>query len=267
MMQENDNQAPVEPAINANDGQVNQSNPENKPTSQENSLVFGKFKNMEEAHNGYKSAEKKIQEQGGYLNKMKEQLDSFKPMEDYEAETWNQNIDKWIEEKILPEGVNLDQSIPEVNMLISGFKKAGISEKQAKEIISGAVERQVAMVNEKKEAITKELGEEGMRKVDDLNRLGSKFSKEDAVVFESLFAFPYVEAAQVDLMHRLLCNNKEQNIPMAADEYTGKSSEDMQNDIIKFQKENERDLHNRPDLQKKEADMWLEYNRLKSRGV
>jgi hypothetical protein len=131
----------------------------------ENQLLFGKYKSMEDAQKGYQSAEAKIREQGTELNKAKEQLDQYKPMEDYSAETWVKKVESWKADKSLPEELTYDPAIPEINMLIKGFEKAGVSEKQAKEILAGAVERQEALIGERKEAIMQELGSEGMKKV------------------------------------------------------------------------------------------------------
>lgn len=233
----------------------------------DNSLLFGKYKTMEEAQNGYKNAEAKIREQGTELNKLKEQIDTYKPMEDYSEDTWAKKVESWKIDKSLPEGMTYDASIPEINMLIKGFEKAGVSEKQAKEILAGAVERQISLINERKEAITQELGADGMKKVEALNTFGSKLSKEDAAVFESLFAFPYVESAQVDLMYRLLCGGGEKTVPTNTQpaEVT-KSSVDIYKDIMSFQNENKHTLPTDNGLQQRLAAMWMEYESAKKKG-
>ena len=250
--------------LNPND--VAQDN--NKPQqSTDSSLLFGKYKSMEDAQKGYQSAEAKIREQGTELNKVKDQLDQYKPMEDYSTETWAKKIEAWKEDKSLPAEMTYDPSIPEINMLIKGFEKAGISEKQAKEILTGAVERQVALVNERKESIMQELGVEGIKKVEALNQFGAKLSKEDAAIFESLFAFPYVESSQVDLMHRLLCGGGEKPIPVNTQPApTIKSSVDIYKDIMSFQQENKTTLPMDIKQQQRLSEMWVEYENSKSKG-
>ena len=250
--------------INPNDVAFNNKQPQQ---STDSSLLFGKYKSLEDAQKGYQNAEAKIREQGTELNRVKEQLEQYKPMEDYSAETWAKKIETWKEDKSLPAEMTYDPSIPEINMLMKGFEKAGVSEKQAKEILAGAVERQVALVNERKETIMQELGADGIKKVEALNQFGAKLSKEDAAIFESLFAFPYVEASQVDLMHRLLCGGGEKQIPVNTQAApTIKSSVDIYKDIMAFQQENKTTLPMDVKQQQRLSEMWVEYENSKSKG-
>ena len=250
--------------INPND--VVQDNVQPQQPS-DSSLLFGKYKSMEDAQKGYQSAEAKIREQGTELNKIKEQLTQYKPMEDYSEETWVSKIEAWKEDKSLPAEMTYDPAIPEINMLLKGFEKAGISEKQAKEILAGAVERQISLVNERKETIVQELGADGIKKVEALNQFGARLSKEDAAIFESLFAFPYVESAQVDLMHRLLCGGGEKQIPVNTQPAPViKSSVDIYKDIMAFQQENKTTLPMDTKQQHRLSEMWVEYENSKNKG-
>lgn len=227
-------------------------------------LFLGKYKSEEDAQKGYQSAEAKIRDQGAELNKMKEQ---YKPMEDYSEESWNAKFESWKSDKSLPENVSYDPSVPEINMLIKGFEKAGVSENQAKAILAGAAERQIAMVEEKRESIVKELGPEGMKKVQDLSVFGSKLSGEDAAIFESLFTFPYVEANQVDLMHRLLYRSQEKNIPTGATSASShRSSTDIRNAIKEYETINKNRLSYDEKTQEELRNMWGQLAEAKSRG-
>ena len=228
-------------------------------------LLFGKYKTQEDAQKGYQNAEAKIREQGAELNKMKEQ---YKPMEDYSEETWSKKIESWKADKSLPESLTYDPAIPEINMLLKGFEKAGVSEKQAKDILAGAVERQEALIKEKQESIKQELGPEGMKKVQALNTFGSKLSHEDATIFASLFAFPYVEASQVDLMHRLLCGQTERNIPTGTSAApVSKASVDIYKEIMTFQEANKNILQTDAKAQERLNAMWIEYGNAQKKGL
>lgn len=231
-------------------------------------LVFGKYKDINEAFNGYKSAEAKIREQGAELNKTKEQLNEYKPMEGYEPDKWQEKVQSWIADKSLPEGATYDANIPEINMLIKGFEKAGVSEKQAKAILAGAAERQVALIEERREAITKELGEPGMKKVGELQAFANQLSPEDQAAFAGLFAYPYVEAAQVDLMHRLLLGEgREKMIPTGAAVAPVRSSADVKQEIDKMMQEHGSKISHNRELQTKEIELWKEFELLKSKGL
>jgi hypothetical protein len=226
-------------------------------------LFLGKYKSEEDAQKGYQSAEAKIRDQGAELNKMKEQ---YKPMEDYSEESWNAKFEFWKSEKSLPENVSYDPSVPEINMLIKGFEKAGVSENQAKAILAGAAERQIAMLEEKRESIVKELGPEGMKKVQDLSVFGSTLSGEDAAIFESFFTFPYVEANQVDLMHRLLYRSREKNIPTGATSASShRSPTDIRNAIHEFETKNKDRLSYDEKTQEELRNMWGQLAQAKSR--
>jgi hypothetical protein len=228
--------------------------------------IFGKYKTMDEAQTGYKSAEAKIREQGTKLNEITKQLEDYKPMESYAEDKWNENVQKWVAEKSLPEGMTYDPNIPEINMLIKGFEKAGVSEKQAKTILAGAVERQVALIEERKSAIMKELGSDGLKKVAALETFASKLSPEDQAAFSALFAFPYVETPQVDLMYRLMCGEGERSIPTNVATAPLESSADIYRTIMNFRKENERSLMTDTGLQQQEEAMWEKYNAAKKKG-
>lgn len=239
-----------------------------KPEQQTgDNTIFGKYKSLEDAHKGYQSAEAKIREQGAELNKMKQQMEDYKPMESYTEEKWEENVNKWKEEKALPEGVTYDANIPEISMLIKGFEKAGVSEKQAKAILSGAVERQIALVEERKTEIVKELGSDGMKKVTALQEYCNKLSPEDQVAFSGLFAFPYVESAQVDFMYRTLIGEGERTIPVNIQQAPLKSSTDIYQDIMNFRKTNERALMTDSNLQQQEEAMWVQFNQAKKKGI
>lgn len=239
---------------------------EDKPENKD--LFFGKYKSIQDAEDGYKNAVKKIQEQGSELNKLREEKGLFEPMKEeiYQPDKWKETIESWKKEEIIPEG-SYDPDIPEMDMLMAGFKHAGISEKQAKSILAGAVERQMKLVEERQEAVKQDLGVDGMKKVEALTKFATGLSEEDRVIFESLFTFPYVEANQVDLMHRLLVGEGEKNIPTGpAQEQSAKSSADIYKDIMMFQKEYGRQLHTDNNLQQKLDDLWGKYEKAKSRG-
>lgn len=254
-----------QPAATTSSPQAQQSAGSSAPSQE---LVFGKYKDINEAFNGYKSAEAKIREQGAELNKAKEQLNDYKPMEGYEADKWQEKVQSWIADKSLPEGATYDANIPEINMLIKGFEKAGVSEKQAKAILAGAAERQVALIEERKEAITKELGEPGMRKVSELTAFASQLSPEDQAAFSGLFAYPYVEAAQVDLMHRLLLGEgREKAIPTGAAVAPVRSSADVKQEIEKMMQEHGSKISHNKELQIKEIELWKEFELLRSKGL
>jgi hypothetical protein len=243
-----------------NYGSVQQTQPQQEP-------IFGKYKDINEAYNGYKNAEQKIREQGAELNKYKEQLNDYKPMESYDSEKWSEKIQSWISDKSLPEGLTYDADIPEINMLIKGFEKAEVSEKQAKAILAGATERQIALIEERQAAVKNELGEAGMKKVSELQSFANKLTPEDQAQFSALFTFPYVEAAQVDLMHRLLLGDgREKSIPTGSTNAPMKSSQDVMNDIDNFRKTHSSRISHTPSLQEQENRMWEEYDRLKRQG-
>lgn len=229
--------------------------------------IFGKYKSLEEAQTGYKSAEAKIREQGTKLNEVTKQLEDYKPMESYAEDKWNENVQKWIADKTLSGDMTYDSAIPEINMLIKGFEKAGVSEKQAKAILAGATERQVALIEEKRVSIMKELGSEGLKKVAALENFAAKLAPDDQAAFSALFAFPYVETAQVDLMYRLMCGEGERTIPTNVQPAPIKSSADIYRDIMNFRKENEKSLMTDISLQQKEESMWAEYNISKKKGA
>ena len=236
-----------------------------EPTAE--AKVFGKYKSLEDAHKGYQSAESKIREQGTELNKLKQQMEDYKPMESYSEDKWTENVNKWIEEKSLPEGMTYDANIPEINMLIKGFEKAGVSEKQAKMILSGAVERQMDIIKERENSIIKELGTDGMKKVSALQEYCNKLSPEDQAAFSGLFAFPYVESAQVDLLHRILIGEGERSIPTGVPQAAMKGSADIYQEIMQFRKANERNLMTDQGLQQQEEGMWARFNEAKKRGI
>lgn len=230
-------------------------------------LVFGKYKNIDEAFNGYKSAETKIREQGTALNEVTKQLNEYKPMDSYAEDKWADKVKIWIEEKSLPEGLTYDAAIPEINMLIKGFEKAGVSEKQAKAILAGAVERQTGLIEERKVSIQKELGNAGMQKVADLQSFANGLSPEDQAAFSGLFAYPYVEAAQVDLMHRLLLGEgREKSIPTGASMALARTSADVKAEIDAMVKEHGSKISHNKELQTKEIGLWKEYQSLKNKG-
>jgi hypothetical protein len=262
----------VDTILNYNDSphkgiNINDVAPDDKQKQIDNQVLFGKYKSIEDAQKGYQSAEAKIREQGTELNKVKEQLSQYQPMDDYSTEAWVKKIGSWKEEKSLPEEITYDPSIPEINMLLKGFEKAGVSEKQAKEILAGAVEQQITLINEKKESIVQELGNEGMKKVEALNQFGAKLSKDDMAIFGSLFAFPYVESEQVDLMYRLLCGGGEKSIPTGVKPADAvKSSVDIYKDIMAFQHENKMTLPMDTKQQQRLSQMWIEYENSKTKG-
>ena len=202
-----------------------------------NQLVFGKYKSLDEAQKGYQNAQTKIKDQGTELNKIKETLNQNKPIEDYSPEEWVKRFDTWKTDKSLPEELNYDISDPLFDTMLKGFEKAGVSEKQAVNFISAAIERQKSLAQEKTEAIFKELGPEGEIKIKELEDFSTKnLSPEDLVSFQSLFVPPYVDASHVDLLHRLLIGKKEQQIPLNGTSVNvAKSSNELYNDIKKFQ--------------------------------
>lgn len=237
---------------------LNQKKPENKENTD---LLFGKFKSIDDAQKGYKSAEAKIREQGSEINKFKEELEKYKPMEEITPEAWSQKVESWKQDKSLPGDLNYDASIPEIDMLLHGFKTAGLSESQAKQMLAGAVQRQIQMVQEKQESIKKDLGEEGMKKLSSLQEFANKLQPQDKTVLASLFTFPYVEKEQVDLMYRLLCNQSEKSIPTnTSPASTQKNPEDIYNAIRDFRKTHSTRIDMDPSLQKQEMDLWADYD-------
>lgn len=230
-------------------------------------LVFGKFENLDKASEAYKSAENKIREQGTELTNLKKQVQDYAPMEDYSAETWNSKVNQWKESGILPKEITGDASIPEIDMLLSGMKQAGLSEKQAQLLFKGAIEREANLVQERKKEVQEQLGAEGMKKVQDLSQFATKLSPTDAAIFESLFTFPYVEPEQVDLMHRLLVGKSEKPIPTSTSAAPAmKSSTDIYKDIMAFQNEHKNVLPTDIGLQNRLGQMWLDYEGAKKKG-
>lgn len=230
-------------------------------------LVFGKFENIDKASEAYKNAENKIREQGTELTNLKKQVQDYTPMEDYSADNWNSKVSQWKESGVLPKEITGDASIPEVDMLLAGMKQAGLSEKQAQLLFKGAVEREANLVKEKQTQIKEQLGEEGMKKVQDLSQFATKLSPTDAAIFESLFTFPYVEPEQVDLMHRLLVGKSEKPIPASSSATPAmKSSTDIYKDIMTFQSEHKNTIQTDQGLQNRLSQMWMGYEEAKKKG-
>lgn len=234
----------------------------------DNPLVFGKFENIDKASEAYKNAENKIREQGTELTNVKKQLQDYTPMEDYSADTWNKKISQWKESGVIPKEISGDASIPEMDMLLSGMKQAGLSEKQAQLLFKGAIEREANLVKEKETTVKEKLGAEGMKKVQDLTQFASKLSPEDTAIFESLFTFPYVESEQVDLMHRLLVGKSEKQIPASASNApAAKASVDIYKDIITFQNQHKNLISTDDGLQQQYKNLWQNYEEAKKKGV
>lgn len=242
-------------------------NDDNAESDSKVEKVFGKYGTMEDAEKGYNSATKKIQEQGTHINELKKQLEEFKPMEEqnFDKDSWGSKIEEWKKEEVIPKDMNLSADIPEIDLLIGGMKTAQVSEKQAKDILKGVVERQGQLIKEAQERLTSDLGEEGMAKVKDLTKFAAGLNEEDKVVFGENFSLPYVSKEQVDLFHRLLCNSqvKQSNIPTDVQSAPSRSASEIYIEILDFQNKYEKTIAHDPNLTAKLEGLWKDYTAAK----
>lgn len=168
---------------------------------------FGKFNSVEDLKNGYDSASRKITEQAQELSQLKETYTPADPNV-YTEDGWTAALNGWKENGSIPKDLDLSSTDALVQSLMSGMKEAALSQSQIEKLITGTVKSQSAILDTESKKWQENLGESGKKQLDELKKFEAQLPPGDKEIFNYMIQAPYASKNQIDLLSRLLLNQK-----------------------------------------------------------
>lgn len=198
------------------------------------SLIFGKFKSIDEAEKGYNSATTKLQEQGATINSLKASLPTPVADDYFEKDKWDRTVKSWKESNVIPKEINLDINDPIVSNLAAGLKKAKVSEGQVKEIFESAITAQLDTVAKARESVKESLGAEGIQKKERLLNFSNQLTESDKKIFDKYVQDPFLSKEEVDFFERVILGDRMDNNINTKNVEPEKSFEDFKAEAFEY---------------------------------